>query len=66
MAPGATDLKTMLFTTVGTTLCAASANTINQWMEAPFDAQMARTQNRVLVRRAISPLHAYWHVSLSL
>ena len=36
-----------------------SANTLNQWIEAPFDAQMSRTRNRPLVRLAISPTHAF-------
>ncbi|KAI9353341.1 UbiA prenyltransferase family-domain-containing protein [Zopfochytrium polystomum] len=59
MAPGATNLATLLWTTVGTGLCVTSANTINQWLEAPFDAQMSRTRTRVLVRHAINPFHAF-------
>jgi len=59
MAPGVVDVPTLLWTTVGTTLCSASANSINQWIEVPYDAQMSRTKNRVLVRRAIEPSHAY-------
>lgn len=39
-------------------MCSASANTLNQIQEVPFDAQMARTRNRPLVRRIISPMHA--------
>jgi len=58
MAPGAASLPTMLYTSLGTGLCVASANSINQWLEAPFDAQMSRTRNRPLVRALISPLHA--------
>ena len=58
MAPMATDLTCLFATTVGTGLCVASANTFNQLMEAPYDAQMLRTQNRVLVRKVISPIHA--------
>ncbi|TPX32069.1 hypothetical protein SmJEL517_g04781 [Synchytrium microbalum] len=59
MAPGATILSGLLWTTLGTTLCVSSANSINQWIEAPYDAQMSRTRNRPLVRHALSPLHAF-------
>ncbi|KAL1923040.1 uncharacterized protein VTP21DRAFT_9416 [Calcarisporiella thermophila] len=59
MAPGATSLSCLLWTTLGTGMCVASANSINQWIEAPYDAQMKRTRNRVLVRRAIQPAHAF-------
>ena len=48
-----------MFTTIGTGLCVASANSINQWIEAPFDSQMARTRNRVLVKHSLSPFHAF-------
>ncbi|KAJ1917130.1 Protoheme IX farnesyltransferase, mitochondrial [Mycoemilia scoparia] len=58
-APGVgADLTTLFWTTVGTTLCAASANSINQWIEIPYDAQMSRTRNRPLVRHALSPTNA--------
>ncbi|RUP46734.1 protoheme IX farnesyltransferase [Jimgerdemannia flammicorona] len=59
MAPGATDLPLFFTTTLGTVLCISSANAFNQWIEIPYDAQMLRTRNRVLVRRALSPLHAF-------
>jgi len=59
MAPAATDLSCLFATTVGTGLCVASANAINQWIEFPYDAQMSRTRNRVLVRRALTPFHAF-------
>ncbi|CAG8715303.1 33497_t:CDS:1 [Gigaspora margarita] len=58
MAPMATDLTCLFATTTGTGLCVASANAINQLLEIPYDAQMSRTRNRVLVRNAISPIHA--------
>ena len=62
MAPGTAsisdDLVKLLVTTIGTTLSVASANAINQWIEAPYDAQMDRTRNRILVRGAIDPAHA--------
>lgn len=50
MAPLATDPATLMFCLTGTALTSASANTINQFFEVPFDSQMARTSNRVLVR----------------
>ena len=50
MAPFPTDLTTMSLCLLGTALTSASANTINQFFEVPFDSQMARTSNRVLVR----------------
>lgn len=58
MSPYPTPLPVLLSTALGTVLCSASANTLNQIQEVPFDAQMARTRNRPLVRRAITPTHA--------
>ncbi|KAI0774976.1 protoheme IX farnesyltransferase [Trametes elegans] len=56
--PFPTAVPMLLYTALGTALCSASANAFNQIQEVPYDAQMARTRNRPLVRRAISPLHA--------
>merc|ERR1712136_315560 len=56
MAPLSTDMTTLTICLVGT--ASASANTINQFFEIPFDSQMARTSNRVLVRGLLSPMHA--------
>ena len=58
LSPLPTTLPMLISTAVGTALCAASANTLNQIQEVPFDAQMARTRMRPLVRRAITPMHA--------
>ncbi|GBE88458.1 protoheme IX farnesyltransferase [Sparassis latifolia] len=58
LSPLPTSLPVLLSTAAGTALCSASANALNQLQEVPFDAQMARTRMRPLVRRAISPLHA--------
>lgn len=43
----------------GITLCSTAANALNQIVEAPYDAQMARTKARPLPRRALSPAHAF-------
>ncbi|CAO1638116.1 unnamed protein product [Parajaminaea phylloscopi] len=51
-------VATLLALTMGTALCSAAANTINQLREIPYDAQMARTRNRVLPSRTVSPLQA--------
>jgi len=58
IAPDAFNLTVLLLTGVGTGLLSCAANSINQYFEVPFDSQMARTKNRVLVRAMISPLHA--------
>ncbi|KAG6909984.1 hypothetical protein DXG01_013984 [Tephrocybe rancida] len=58
LSPLPATLPILLSTAVGTALCCASANALNQLQEIPLDAQMARTRNRPLVRRAITPLHA--------
>lgn len=58
LSPLPTTVPVLLATAVGTALCSASANTLNQIQEVPYDAQMARTRSRPLVRRAITPVHA--------
>ncbi|KAI9014134.1 UbiA prenyltransferase family-domain-containing protein [Hyaloraphidium curvatum] len=59
LAPPIGHVSALAWTTLGTALCVSSANSINQWVEFPFDAQMARTRNRVLVRHLLSPTHAF-------
>ncbi|KZC04733.1 Protoheme IX farnesyltransferase, mitochondrial [Dufourea novaeangliae] len=58
LAPGAFDTYTFMACSVGTGLVSATANSINQFFEVPFDAQMSRTKNRVLVRGHLTPAHA--------
>lgn len=58
MAPGMFDPVTFLFVTLGTALTSASANATNQFLEVPYDSQMNRTKNRVLVRGYLTPVHA--------
>ncbi|KER21384.1 hypothetical protein T265_10288 [Opisthorchis viverrini] len=42
--------RTLLCLIVGTGLTSAAANTVNQIVEIPYDSQMMRTRDRVLVR----------------
>lgn len=58
MAPAPFELSSFVLCSIGTGLCSAAANSINQYHEVPFDAQMSRTRNRVLVRGLVTPLHA--------
>ncbi|XP_037074010.1 protoheme IX farnesyltransferase, mitochondrial-like [Pollicipes pollicipes] len=58
MAPGVFSGATLTLVTGGTLLTSAAANAVNQWLEVPYDSQMARTAARPLVRRHVSPLHA--------
>lgn len=58
LSPLPATVPILLSTAIGTALCSASANTLNQLQEIPLDAQMTRTRMRPLVRRAITPLHA--------
>lgn len=52
-------LQTLCFTLLGTAMCSFSANTFNQWIEAPLDSQMNRTRCRVLPIHRISLFHAF-------
>ncbi|KAJ9585849.1 hypothetical protein L9F63_020491, partial [Diploptera punctata] len=65
LAPEPFSLTTFLLCSVGTGLVSCAANSINQFFEVPFDSQMARTKNRVLVRRLLSPLHAVSFAAVS-
>lgn len=50
LAPAPFDIYTFAMCSLGTGLVSATANALNQFFEVPFDAQMSRTRNRVLVR----------------
>ncbi|KAF9575833.1 Protoheme IX farnesyltransferase, mitochondrial [Mortierella alpina] len=65
LTTASTSLPTLFSLTVGTALCITSANAYNQFVEPPYDAQMSRTRNRILVRKAVSPLHAWSFATLS-
>ncbi|CAH2086776.1 unnamed protein product [Euphydryas editha] len=58
LAPAPFDLTTFTLCTLGTGLMSSAANSINQYHEVPFDAQMSRTKNRVLVKGLLEPAHA--------
>ncbi|XP_029405709.1 protoheme IX farnesyltransferase, mitochondrial isoform X5 [Bactrocera dorsalis] len=58
MAPAPFELYTFLSCSLGTGLVSAAANAINQYHEVPFDSQMSRTKNRVLVTGQVTPLHS--------
>jgi len=58
MAPGAFDLATLACVSAGTFACSAAAISTNQFLETPYDSQMNRTNERPLVRRFLTPLHA--------
>ena len=49
---------TLTFLTTGTALCSASANALNMLYEPAWDAMMARTRNRPLVRGLLSQRRA--------
>ncbi|CAJ0581613.1 unnamed protein product, partial [Mesorhabditis spiculigera] len=52
------EASTLIACAAGTALLSSAANACNQLLEAPYDAQMKRTQSRVLVVHRFSPLHA--------
>ncbi|XP_050338593.1 protoheme IX farnesyltransferase, mitochondrial isoform X2 [Bactrocera neohumeralis] len=58
MAPAPFELYTFLSCSLGTGLVSAAANAINQYHEVPFDSQMSRTKNRVLVTGQVTSLHS--------
>ncbi|XP_054012676.1 protoheme IX farnesyltransferase, mitochondrial isoform X1 [Hylaeus anthracinus] len=65
LAPGPFDTSTFLACAAGTGMLSATANSINQFFEVPFDAQMSRTKNRVLVRGHLTPAHAIIFAAMS-
>ncbi|GMT16901.1 hypothetical protein PFISCL1PPCAC_8198, partial [Pristionchus fissidentatus] len=65
MGPGSIDYFALAACTGGTFLLSSAANACNQLLEAPYDAQMKRTQSRVLVVHRFSPLHAFSFAGVS-
>uniref|UniRef100_A0A915PTU1 Protoheme IX farnesyltransferase, mitochondrial n=1 Tax=Setaria digitata TaxID=48799 RepID=A0A915PTU1_9BILA len=58
IAPVNLSLSPLAACTLGTALLSASANTFNHLLEIPYDAQMRRTQSRLLVVHRFSRFHA--------
>uniref|UniRef100_V5H0W7 Protoheme IX farnesyltransferase, mitochondrial n=1 Tax=Anoplophora glabripennis TaxID=217634 RepID=V5H0W7_ANOGL len=58
VAPAPFEWSTFTLCILGTSLLSSAANSINQFHEVPFDAQMSRTKHRVLVCGRLTPLHA--------
>ncbi|VEN49145.1 unnamed protein product [Callosobruchus maculatus] len=58
VAPAPFEWSTFTLCALGTGLLSGAANSINQFHEVPFDAQMSRTKNRVLVCGRLTPLHS--------
>ena len=48
------EMSSFLCCCLGTGLVSSAANAINQYHEVPFDAQMSRTKNRVLVKAQLT------------
>ncbi|KAJ2952571.1 hypothetical protein O0L34_g6894 [Tuta absoluta] len=65
LAPAPFELTTFALCAAGTGLVSAAANAINQYHEVPFDAQMSRTKNRVLVKGLLEPVHAISFASVA-
>lgn len=58
VAPAPFEWTTFALSIAGTGLLSGAANAINQFHEVPFDAQMNRTKNRVIVCGRLTPLHS--------
>jgi len=64
MAPAEFMFSTAAMCAVGTGLLSCAANAVNQFHEVPYDAQMTRTRNRLIVRNVISSLHTFSFASV--
>ncbi|KAK3851574.1 hypothetical protein Pcinc_041791 [Petrolisthes cinctipes] len=64
MASAPLDITTLVSCSLGTGLVSAAANTVNQIFEVPYDSQMDRTKNRILVRGLVTPVHAVCFATL--
>jgi heme o synthase len=63
---GPIEVPLLLRTLLGTGLCAAGANALNQWAERTRDARMERTRERPLPAGRLTPRHALCAASLAL
>lgn len=59
------DKAGLALTSLGTALCAASANTLNQAYEVVSDARMARTAARPLPSGRLTRAHALWFAAVT-
>lgn len=59
LAPDGGSLAELAFLTLGTTLCSASANAINQGREPEYDRQMTRTRTRPVASNRLTPQQAF-------
>jgi protoheme IX farnesyltransferase len=53
LAPAPLQIQSLMCAVIGTGLMSSAANSINQFLEVPFDAQMSRTKSRVLVLQGL-------------
>lgn len=58
IAPGSLDLLTSFLVILAITIGSGASGALNMWYERDTDALMARTKDRVLPRKKISPLGA--------
>lgn len=65
IAPGVFEPNIFICTALGTMFCSSSANSFNQFIEVPYDCQMSRTRDRVLVRGLLRPSDAVIFGSVS-
>eukprot|EP00794_Sanderia_malayensis_P009089 gene9089-10058_t len=65
VAPDPFNLMTFSYLSIGTALCSGAANSFNQLIEVPYDSQMSRTRNRVLVQGLLEPKEAFLFASIS-
>ncbi|KAA8735308.1 protoheme IX farnesyltransferase [Acinetobacter qingfengensis] len=61
---GHIDIPLLLLTLIGTTLVVASGCVFNNIIDQDIDPKMARTQNRALVKKTISPVAAFIYASI--
>lgn len=60
LSPQAIDISSLMYLGCGTFLASAAANALNQRAEPDFDASMARTATRPIVRGLVSQQEALW------
>ncbi|KAL3234548.1 Protoheme IX farnesyltransferase, mitochondrial [Nakaseomyces bracarensis] len=59
LSPYPATVMELICLSLGTTMCSASANSINMGREPDYDRQMVRTQARPVVRGAVTPKQAF-------